>query len=61
MLDEAPMTRWDLALLAVDYLRLRQQQLRREPSPWEVRGIRGFVDYLVMLQRAVEANGHERA
>ena len=44
------MTRWNLALLATDYLNFRRRQLGREPNEWEIRGINGFAEYLILLE-----------
>ena len=49
--------RWNLALFTAGYLALRRHQLGREPNEWEVRGINGFVEYLINL----EAMGEQKA
>ena len=44
------MTRWNLSLVGVDYLRMRREQLGRDPSEHEVRAVHGFIEYCLALE-----------
>ena len=52
------MNRWNIPFLCADYLRIRHQQLGRDPQEQEIRGINGFAEYLINLMALEESLPH---